>query len=188
MYNKKADYGLPIYITPSIVLFIIILLIFGFLFFSAGLINSPNLIIKSQAYQDSNKLLTILSSQVNLSNNFISIAELINLAQQDSNYQSKLDTELNNLISKLPIPSRKEDLTQVNLLTLSSAQSSLQKANWNLDIEIEGQTNHLGETITLGTKYFLQSAVIPISDNRTAKITLYLDCFSCSKEGLDAIA
>ncbi len=188
MYNKKGDYGLPIYFTPALVLFILVLFIFSFLFFAADLINSPNLIIKSQTYQDSGKLMVMLRSQVTIDNNNITIAELVSLAQDNPKYKESLNTELNRLLLKLPKPPRKEELSEVSFLTPSSVKSSLQKANWNLDIVIQEQTLHLGEEQTLGTNYFLQSTVIPISNNRTAKLSLYLDCFSCSKEGIDAIA
>ena len=114
MYNKKGDYGLPIYFTPALVLFILVLFIFSFLFFAADLINSPNLIIKSQTYQDSGKLMVMLRSQVTIDNNNITIAELVSLAQDNPKYKESLNTELNRLLLKLPKPPRKEEITELS--------------------------------------------------------------------------
>ena len=188
MYNKKGDYGFPIYFVPALIIFIIILSLFSFLFFAADIINSPNLIIKTESYQDSSKLMVLLKSVVQIKNENITIAELISLSYENKEYKEILNTEIKKLISKLPKPPRAEDLAEVNILTPSATQSGLQKAEWNLDLEFEDEIIHIGEKSSFGRSYFSQTAIMPISNNNLAKINLYLDCFSCSKEGIEAIA
>ncbi|MBS3152868.1 hypothetical protein J4230_05680 [Candidatus Woesearchaeota archaeon] len=188
MWDKKGDYGFPIYFVPVLAIFVIVLIIFSALFFASNIIKSPNLIIKSVKYQDSSKVLTILKSVVPVENKNITIAELISLAFEDSKYEGKLGEEIKTFLSKLPKPQRKEDLTESKLLIIEATKSSLQKANWILEIESNGRTIAFGEKSTFGMKYFLQNAIIPLSFNNIAKIKLYLDCFSCSEEGINAIA
>src|SRR3989338_7006214 len=147
------------------------------------------MIIKSTAYQDSSKILTILKSPTNTQeeNVNLSIAELISLAHKDNNYKQNLTKELTNLLNKLPKPQRKEDLTQVNIATPSAISSSLQEANWNIDIEINNNFLHIGKRSITGSDIFLQTALIPISNKELARVNLYLNCFSCSGEGIDAL-
>ena len=191
MQNKKASAGFPIEFIFSLILFIFTLIIFSILFFSTNLIKSPNLIIKSEAYQDSSKLINILRSETNVhySNKNLVIGELISLSYQDEKYKQNLKEEVAKLLSKLPKPPKEKDTAEIKIITPSAVSSSLQESYWLMDIEIDGiNFINIGEQSVIGKKLFVQNAVIPLSNQKSAKITLYLDCFSCSQEGIDAIA
>src|SRR3989338_2463663 len=130
------------------------------------------MIIKSTAYQDSSKILTILKSPTNTQeeNVNLSIAELISLAHKDNNYKQNLTKELTNLLNKIPKPQRKEDLTQVNIATPSAISSSLQESYWNIDVEINNNNFlHLGERSITGSDIFFQTTLIPISNKELAR-------------------
>lgn len=189
MYNKKGiDFGFPVYFIPSIVIFAITLLIFGLIFFGSNLLDSPKLVIKSEQYESNSKLLTILKTKttVNYNDNNLTIAELIQLSYENEEYKKTLYDEVNNLLLKLPLPPKGKDLTQVNIATYSSISSSLQQAKWNFKVNIQGD-EFISAQQDFGTKYLIQTTLIPLPNQQVAKVRLYLNCFSCSEEGLNAI-
>ena len=91
------------------------------------------------------------------------------------------------LLSKLPMPAKK-GLAEVKITSPSAVSEEFQKAEWNMEIDIRGDILHIGNGVTLGKKYFIQTAAIPLAGKEKAVITLYLDCFSCSEESLNGIS
>ncbi len=189
MYNKKGDYGFPLYFLPSLGLFLLVIIIFSLIFFVFNFFDSPNLVIKSEAFQDSSKIINLLKSNIELNGKQTQIAELINLAYSDPKYKEDLNKEVNKILLALPLPGVKEDLTKVNFATPGAISGSLQEARWILEIRADNELFYYNakESIT-GKRYFLQSTLIPLANNKVAKVNLFLDCFSCSEEEVNAIA
>jgi len=186
MWDKKGDVGFSLYFFPTLLFFALIIIVFSMLFFATNLTKSPNLLVKGERYQDSSKLLTVLNSQTEGN---ITIAELISLASQDEIYKKNLTREIEKLIQKLPKPPKDKDLAQVNFATPSAVSASLQDANWHFEIQIDhSYLLKVGKEATIVNYYFVQRSNIPLSNKKIAKVKLYLDCFSCSEEGIDAIA
>lgn len=188
MYNKKG--GIDFVLTLPAILFIIVLVIafFFVMFFVVG-VESPNLVINSASYEDSSTIITLLKSPVEVDNQNITIAELISLAYHNQNYKSRLTTELNSLLARVPTPIEGEDLADVNVATLSSMRKSVRDVNWNMDITIDN-TRFLraGESTTLPMYFFNQTTIIPLENNKLARVTLYMTCFGCGEEQINEIA
>lgn len=170
MLGKKGGFGLPLYFPQTLLLFVLTLIFFGVLFLVIGISQNPNLLINGAAYQDSHRLLTILQSPMQLNNEKITLAEFISIAYEDENYKTKLEEELTSLLNSLPKPGIRQDY-------------------WNMDIEIDNK-----EFVSLGDKtigaqnYYEQQVNIPLSNNKIAKVKLYLNCLSCTRGDLDNFA
>ena len=170
MLNKKGGFGLPFYFPQSLLLFVLTLIVFGILFFGIGITQNPNLVIGGETYQDSYKLFTILNSPVQLNSANITIIELMPLAYEDELYKEQLESELKKILSQLPRPGSRQDY-------------------WNIDIKIgDEEFISLGDR-TLGAKdYYKQQINLPLNDKKLAKISLYLNCLTCTKEDLERFA
>lgn len=166
MWDKKGDWALPLYILQSLALLVIILFIFSILFFTVGIKQNPELRINPEHYQDSSKLLIILRSQTNV--NHLTIAELITLAANDDSYKDELEAEIRSLLLKIP-PQITSDW------------------NWVLKIKVDNQVFlESGITAPLRKEYLHQSATIPLQNKKTAKLTMYFECFACSGSEINA--
>ncbi len=107
----------------------------------------------------------------------LTIAELISKAKESEANKNLLSTELSNILSKLPLPKKSDEV-----------KSKLQEAYWNLDIELNSQEFlHVGQTKTLASNYFEQEIIIPTENKENIKVKLYLNCFSCSGEALNGL-
>ena len=171
MWGKKGDLALPLYLSLALAALVVILFIFGIFFLVIGVTQNPNLQIKSEAYQDSSKLLTILKSTTNaqIDNVNLTIAELISLANKNENYKEKLTQELSYLLTKLPKPK--------------------ENSRWNTIIYVGDKTFlELAEEVILGNKHLKQSIKIPLENKELAEVNLYLNCFSCSEEEINNVA
>lgn len=168
MLGKKGDFGFPLYFIQSFAVFILVLLFFGALFFFIGVFKNPHLIINADSYSDSSKLLTLLQTQEN--DTKLTITELIPLSFNNQEYKQKLTEELNKFISDLPKPENKQ-------------------AYWNLDIySNEVIFISLGDK-TLGAKdHYIQKITLPSLSKENFKISLYLNCLTCTKEDIEKYA
>lgn len=191
MLDKKGDYGFPFYFFPATTLLILTLVVFGIMFFVVEIGKSPNLVIKSEVYQDSSKLITILRSPTSVQQNGfnLSIAQLISLAYKNPTYKNKLSQELKFLLDRLPRIPKGEGLADVVIATPSATRETIKEANWNFDVEIENNNFlHIGQEPSLSTNYLNQSIIIPLENNKIAKVDLYLNCFLCKKEDVDFVS
>jgi len=170
LWDKKGDFGFPLYFFQSFVIFIFILIFFSILFFFIGIAENPNLIINADSYSDSSKLLTLLQTPTTIQETKLSIAELIALSYEDPNYKQKLTEELNKLLASFSKPENKQSY-------------------WNLEI----QNNNiiflsLGDK-TLGAKnYYTQKVTLPTLSKDKVQISLYLNCLGCTKGDIEKYA
>ncbi len=173
MLDKKAeDYGLLIHTFIAIILLVLIFIVFTFLFGFLGMGKSPNQIIRAEYYQDSSKIITLVSSptQIQENNKNLTIAELISLASTDEIYKSKLDIEISKLMKTLP----KTDKIYFS---------------WNLNIQTNDKTLiNIGEETIASTNYSMQKINIPIKNKEIAKVILYANCLGCKEADVNAIA
>ncbi|GEM_PF-3942160 len=169
MKNKKGFTELPFYFIPSLVLLVITLLIFGILFFIIGIEKSPNLVIRSEAYEDTSKLNNLLKININLLNEQMSLAEAISQTNGDPSLKPNLEEEIKALLERLPKPPAKQ-------------------AFWNLKIEINHQEFlTLGQKTVFAKEYHIQKVNIPLENKAVAKITLSLNCYGCTREELEDV-
>lgn len=190
MYNKKGDFGLPLYFFPAIMFFVFGLVFFAVIFFVIGIDNSPNLVIRSGGYQDSSKVITILRTPtaVQQENKSLNIAELISLAYEKPQYKEQLNNELIILLRKLPLVQKGEGLGDVIIATPSATRESIKSDQWNLDIKVDNTDfSHVGEEASISNNYLVQSANIPLENGKLAEVKLYLNCFACTSEDIDDI-
>lgn len=168
MFNNKADFGFPLYFIQSFAIFVLVLLFFGALFFFVGVFKNPHLMINADSYTDSSKLLTLLQTQ-EISTK-LTIAELIPLSFSNQQYKQKLTEELNGFLSNLPKPENKQ-------------------AYWNLDIYSNDVIFINFGDKTLGAKdHYMQKATLPSLSKENFKISLYLNCLTCTKEDIEKYA
>ncbi len=158
---------MPLYFFPALFAFLIILLVFGILFFLLNTFHNPNLTIKSEAYYDSSKIILILSSPATVENQKVSIAKLISMAYEDEKYKTQLEDELDKILKKIPKPGIRQDY-------------------WNLDIkDMNGEFLHIGDK-TIGVKdYSLQEVTLPLRNGDLVKISLYLNCAYCTEDDIN---
>ena len=166
MHKKGTDFGFPVYFLPSLVLFILTIVIFSIIFFGIGIANPPNLVINSESFQDNSKVLEIVrfTTQVQQNGKNLSIVELISLAKQDETYSPILTKELKLILEKLPKPAAKD-------------------AFWSLNIKIQDQEFiSVGSEVIGGKNYFNQKLKIPLASKEIAELNLQLSCSGCTKE------
>lgn len=191
MLDKKGDFGFPFYFFPAVSLLMFLLVLYGVIFFVIEIGQSPNLVIKSESYQDSSKIITILRSPTSVQQNNINltIAELISLANQDESYKEKLTEELNFLVNRLPKVPKGENLADVVIATPSATRETIKEAYWNLDVEVEDISFlHIGESVSFSDIYLEQSMNVPLRNKKLAKVKLYLNCLACKEEDIVFIA
>ena len=162
--RKKGISELPFLFIPSVILLIVILFVYGIIFFGVGIKKSPNLVIRAEAFQDSLKVLTLLRTP--LENNQIA-AEAINQAVKDETKKQEVERQLKELLLKIPKPKTRE-------------------AFWNLEVTVNNQEFFKIEQKTIGAKdFFIQTVNLPLENKELAKVTLSLNCFSCTKEDIE---
>ena len=185
MLDKKGI-AYIVYFWPSIILLAMILLFFIILFFIVGIQQSPNLVIKAEAYEDSSELNAIIRSttEVKINNLNLSIGQLVSLAHKDQSYKEELSNELNKLLNQLAkLPEQRGS----NIVGISeSERRKLKEATWNLDIKIEENNFlHIGEGDPYSgiyNGYLIQIINIPLEEGKLAEVVLYLNCFDCTNK------
>ncbi len=181
MFNKKGI-SYPLYFFQSVVLLVLILIFFGTIFFVIGIKQSPNLVIRPEAYSSSSELNAIIRSPTSIqqNNNALTVGELISLAYKDENYKDELNEELKTLLSKLPVVEGQP----ASIIATSEATRKSKEATWNFNIKI-GQNNFLRlgepEVFEVGSySHLAQSMSIPLENGETATVTMYFGCFDCT--------
>ena len=168
MYNKKGDFGFPVYLIPSLVAFLFTILVFRIIFFTGNLFNNPNLIIRSEEYNDDSKIIVLLQSE-SITYPGRTIAEIIGMSYNGETRNDEIKKEIleiSDIMQKMPRP---------------------EKGNWIFRAEADGNIFlEVGAESLAGSKYFLQSAFIPVGNKKSAKVTLYLDC-ACREDELNAV-
>ena len=173
MLNKKGeDSGLIFHVFIASVCLLLVFIVFTFLFTMLGIGKSPNLIMREDAYQDSSKVITLVSSPTSIqeNNHNLTIAELISRASDDEIYRSKLDTEVSSFLKQLPKPDRNY-------------------FSWNLKIKTnDKELINIGEDQIASTNYSMQTTNVPIKNKGLARVTLYANCLNCNEGDINAIA
>ncbi|MEK6948068.1 MAG: hypothetical protein AABX19_02380 [Nanoarchaeota archaeon] len=165
MGKKGADFGMGLTMIPSIIILIIILTFYIFLFFVWGFGNSPDLIIKSDAYSDSSKILVLINTPLGSS----TLSELISDNVDNKEEIKKLEPDITSLIKSLPVPPNKN-------------------AFWNFIVSKNDEEILAIRESTLGASdYYKQSINIPLKDRSLLNMELYLNCNNCNEEDLALI-
>ncbi len=156
MYNKKGDFGFPLYFVPSLVLLILFLLFFSILFFVLDVAKSKDNVVSNELFTDSLTLRNLLLTEENNEN----IADIISDLPDDSAL-IKLKSRIPNILKVIPKPH-----------SVSS---------WNFIISNDQEILHLGEDYPFSKVYYNQTLLLPIKSKNSVVVSLYLNCGGCNE-------
>ncbi len=172
MFNKKGDVSYPIIFGPYTILLLLILILYGVLFFGFDLAESQALVISGQSYKDSIMLINLLKTEIEINSENITIADAIN--------------KLNEL-NKEPI---KKEIEKI-LLTFSVPNQEKDEGTGFWFFEVKKESNIIleaGDKANLGKDYLKQQITLPLSNKQPIFVNLYLSCRSCEKEAIERLS
>lgn len=165
MGKKGVSFGLILEMIPATLFFLVLLVVFGLIFFAWDIAKSPDLTIKSNFFDDSGSLLIILRTPLQDSKSVVADLIVNNPSSEDI---KKIDELVRLMISQLPKPENKN-------------------AFWNF-IAVKDSTEFLSiRESSIGASNFKEQTVyLPMKDKSLIKVSLFLNC-ACNKEDIEGI-
>ena len=160
---KRGSWAYPINFVTYVILLVIILIFYTVVFFGFDVAKSEAPTVSVTNYKDSTTLMNLLRTDIEINSQEFTIAESLNLLNKNELSEDKIETQINNLLNKIPRPK-------------------------GSNYVMEFKDTKFGITELSSEKFLEQELLLPLDDGQALPVKLYLLCLGCKQEDLEVFA